>query len=534
MSFDVIKLYQKINEKHIQNRVDSLYWVFNVENRIIEEGNEKKNICMISIFNRLGNENDNLQKLYFHFNDEALVQESFQIDTRYNNPNIMYFVIERDIHETSSIVDIDAYIIDNKRVVLPRQYTSHIEFNDNTMIKDIIKDKYFKGQEDLCVTVPVIQHQYWICTCGYYNQTKDIICPKCGMKKTLISRLESIQANDLLVDINSLIEVNAHETLAVIIERAVNKYHERYHIPKKEILDAINISILKKRQEQFVDRTIHHYIHKHPVEYNLKMSFKDNILTYCQKITNQVITLEDVYNHLDLKQCKEDYLQTKTQNNQRKKQFKFVGFIILMLSIFIASIFILYYVLFNPAKEKKQEPVQPPLQQEISDDKTFKILQNTYTIKVNEEKQIEYQDINNDITFTSLDESVVIVDNLGKIKGISKGTAIIEVNDQKNNQKYTVQIKVEEVVSNNSAYIFSDSDTRLLTEDDVKNLSKEQLRIARNEIYARHNCSFKDETLMNYFKEHISSYDGTGESASDFSSLNEVETQNITFIRSHE
>ena len=247
-----------------------------------------------------------------------------------------------------------------------------------------------------------------------------------------------------------------------------------------------------------------------------------------------MITLEDVYNHLDLKQCKEDYLQTKTQNNQRKKQFKFVGFIILMLSIFIASIFILYYVLFNPAKEKKQEPVQPPLQQEISDDKTFKILQNTYTIKVNEEKQIEYQDINNDITFTSLDESVVIVDNLGKIKGISKGTAIIEVNDQKNNQKYTVQIKVEEVVSNNSAYIFSDSDTRLLTEDDVKNLSKEQLRIARNEIYARHNCSFKDETLMNYFKEHISSYDGTGESASDFSGLNEVETQNITFIRSHE
>ena len=110
MSFDVIKLYQKINEKHIQNRVDSLYWVFNVENRIIEEGNEKKNICMISIFNRLGNENDNLQKLYFHFNDEALVQESFQIDTRYNNPNIMYFVIERDIHEASSIVDIDAYI----------------------------------------------------------------------------------------------------------------------------------------------------------------------------------------------------------------------------------------------------------------------------------------------------------------------------------------------------------------------------------------------------------------------------------------
>ena len=43
-----------------------------------------------------------------------------------------------------------------------------------------------------------------------------------------------------------------------------------------------------------------------------------------------------------------------------------------MLSIFIASIFILYYVLFNPAKEKKQEPVQPPLQQEISDDKTLK------------------------------------------------------------------------------------------------------------------------------------------------------------------
>ncbi|MCP8971042.1 YARHG domain-containing protein [Ectobacillus ponti] len=48
-------------------------------------------------------------------------------------------------------------------------------------------------------------------------------------------------------------------------------------------------------------------------------------------------------------------------------------------------------------------------------------------------------------------------------------------------------------------YILSDSDTRKLTEADVYMLTKQQLRIARSEILARHGYMFADAELQSYF-----------------------------------
>ena len=50
-----------------------------------------------------------------------------------------------------------------------------------------------------------------------------------------------------------------------------------------------------------------------------------------------------------------------------------------------------------------------------------------------------------------------------------------------------------------SEYILPDSDTRCLTEEDVTGLSEEEIRIALNEIYARHGRIFQSEDLNAYF-----------------------------------
>ncbi len=50
-------------------------------------------------------------------------------------------------------------------------------------------------------------------------------------------------------------------------------------------------------------------------------------------------------------------------------------------------------------------------------------------------------------------------------------------------------------------FILPDSSLRLLTQDDVKGLTKEQIKLARNEIYARHGRKFKDEALNSYFNQ---------------------------------
>ena len=83
-------------------------------------------------------------------------------------------------------------------------------------------------------------------------------------------------------------------------------------------------------------------------------------------------------------------------------------------------------------------------------------------------------------------------------------------------------------------FIFPYSNTEKLTEDDLAGLSKEELRLGRNEIYARYGRKFSDKNLQSYFNEK-SWYFPTVE-ASDWSDkvLNEVETYNVKFIKKHE
>ncbi len=56
-------------------------------------------------------------------------------------------------------------------------------------------------------------------------------------------------------------------------------------------------------------------------------------------------------------------------------------------------------------------------------------------------------------------------------------------------------------VSASSDYLLPTSNVEYLTESDLQGLTTEELRLARNEIYARHGRMFKSEDLINYFTE---------------------------------
>ena len=85
-----------------------------------------------------------------------------------------------------------------------------------------------------------------------------------------------------------------------------------------------------------------------------------------------------------------------------------------------------------------------------------------------------------------------------------------------------------------SEYIFYDSDTRYLTSSDLKGLSSWELKIARNEIYARRGRLFKSSDLQNYFNS-CSWYDGyISPDSFDDDSLNKVEKYNVNLIKKYE
>lgn len=80
-------------------------------------------------------------------------------------------------------------------------------------------------------------------------------------------------------------------------------------------------------------------------------------------------------------------------------------------------------------------------------------------------------------------------------------------------------------------YVLPDSSSRALTAADLAGLSKDDLRLARNEIYARHGRIFTSEDLAAYFASK-SWYRGTV-SAANFSDnlLSQVEKDNIKLIK---
>ncbi|MBI0581293.1 YARHG domain-containing protein [Neobacillus cucumis] len=98
------------------------------------------------------------------------------------------------------------------------------------------------------------------------------------------------------------------------------------------------------------------------------------------------------------------------------------------------------------------------------------------------------------------------------------------------NKSESSNLSPESSKPSSSDYIVPTSNKRLLSLDDIDILPKWQLRLARNEIYARHGYVFKSKDLQTYFSGKSwyhpnPSFDG---------SLNDVERQNVTTIKARE
>lgn len=90
----------------------------------------------------------------------------------------------------------------------------------------------------------------------------------------------------------------------------------------------------------------------------------------------------------------------------------------------------------------------------------------------------------------------------------------------------------QESVFDTQDYIFPDSATRKLTLDEIKGHTKEELRLGRNEIYARHGMIFGVEDLDQYFLSK-SWYTPSvpGEEFYDRVEMSLIEEENVSLIR---
>lgn len=104
-------------------------------------------------------------------------------------------------------------------------------------------------------------------------------------------------------------------------------------------------------------------------------------------------------------------------------------------------------------------------------------------------------------------------------------------------EPYTGSSGPENTTANSSEFILPEADSRYYSSDELKGLSKDELRIARNEILARHGRIFDSEDLNSYFSSK-SWYQGTY-TAEEFDAhmndiLNSYEKANIETIKEME
>ena len=84
-------------------------------------------------------------------------------------------------------------------------------------------------------------------------------------------------------------------------------------------------------------------------------------------------------------------------------------------------------------------------------------------------------------------------------------------------------------------YILPDSDSRAYTYEELSGLSAQEIRLAKNELYARHGWIFKSADLQDYFNSK-SWYHGTVEpdDFDDTAVFNKYELANRDFIIEYE
>lgn len=114
-------------------------------------------------------------------------------------------------------------------------------------------------------------------------------------------------------------------------------------------------------------------------------------------------------------------------------------------------------------------------------------------------------------------EAAIFVDKLyQKIYGGMTGSDII-------NNQFITEVQ--------PLYILANSHKELLETTDLESLTLEELRLARNEIFARHGYAFKSEVLQQYFKqkEWYSINDSYREDL-----LSDIEKKNAEFILEYE
>ncbi|MCD7840017.1 MAG: YARHG domain-containing protein, partial [Erysipelotrichaceae bacterium] len=394
-----------------------------------------------------------------------------------------------------------------------------------------------KDNDMYCCNIPYVGDGYWICACGNYLTDEDI-CPRCMKEKDEIKKISYFKKDDLLEGLSDRIKVNTNETVEETIKKYAQHYQQCFGIDEINTINSVDKNVLIARQNQLIDQEIENIIATKKIVFKKNLNLQEDVEAYGQKYAHGVITSEMIIDQLDLAQIKDDYkayCQKVTDNGTKAKKYGIYGGIALAVVIVAVGTFFLVTKVFMKDSSNTTSSTS-----DATETSSEFLTVDEYAIDSGYYARVQASTTDN-VTFESSDINVATVDSDGIIYGVGGGTATITVTDS-DKKTYTCTVTVtgdavtatDEEATDDDGYILANSSTTLLTDDDLKDLSAQELRYARNEIYARHGCEFIDETLQAYF-ESCDWYENKGYTATEYyNNLSSIEQANVTLIQEYE
>lgn len=221
------------------------------------------------------------------------------------------------------------------------------------------------------------------------------------------------------------------------------------------------------------------------------------------------------------KRKKDDDMEEEWRKEEKKEKITFIilGVIIVLL---VAAIVAGIFFLVNSGDGKENERVQKMTEEQVNDlihGKKEEEPEVTVTPEVTEEPEVT-QEAEQDETAEPTAQATPVPTK--------------EATPEPTREVTPVPTQAPVVVEENNDYIIPDSSTRYLTNADLNDLSEWEIRVARNEIYARHGRMFTSKDLAEYFEGKSWYTPSIPAEEFDNAYLNGIEIENLKFITDYE
>lgn len=307
MNATILELYNQIEKEKIWNAMDSIYWIYHIESIIVKEEGESKRYLKVLFFNRRMNEHNQLMRLYLHHHGEHIQIDAFTIVSQYGNENIMGFILERDLIDEAVDIRIEGYVYNGKKIDVKEAYIQGCSFVQDVMRLDALKTFGYLQKD--AILAPYVDDKKWICSCGYYNQPKDEICPICANKKERMQQLFACDIQTLCIEkFPDILQITKDQPIAETIEDAIQTITQRFPVSKEQLLTSLNREELEQRQQVLVQDAIHTYIASHPFQSFGKRTYEEALDAYTSDICNAIITKDAVIKEMDIEKFQKDFL----------------------------------------------------------------------------------------------------------------------------------------------------------------------------------------------------------------------------------